>query len=87
VAYTTVLTVMDNLYRKGYLERELDGRAYRYRPVKRRDEYTAELMREVLDASPDRTAALVRFVESMSSSEAQRLRSLLDAAPKGRRRR
>lgn len=33
IAYTTVLTVMDNLYRKGFLRREPAGRAYRYAPV------------------------------------------------------
>lgn len=86
LAYTTIMTVMDNLHRKGFLDREMDGRAYRYRPAKQRDEYTAELMREVLDSSGDRTATLVRFVESMSSSEARRLRAMLDAAAKGRRR-
>jgi predicted transcriptional regulator len=87
LAYTTVMTVMDNLHRKGFLDRERDGRAYRYRPVKSRDEHMAELMREVLDSSPDRSATLVRFVESMSASEARRLRAMLDAGPKGRRRR
>lgn len=29
-AYTTVMTVMDRLYKKGVLERELEGRAYVY---------------------------------------------------------
>ena len=29
IAYTTVMTVMDNLYRKGWLRRHLDGRARR----------------------------------------------------------
>ncbi|MDQ3474952.1 MAG: BlaI/MecI/CopY family transcriptional regulator [Actinomycetota bacterium] len=28
IAYTTVMTVMDTLHRKGILGRELDGRAY-----------------------------------------------------------
>ena len=39
LAYTTVMTVLDNLHRKGWLTRELDGRAYRYRPVASRQEY------------------------------------------------
>ena len=30
IAYTTVMTVMEHLYRKGLLDRERDGRAYRY---------------------------------------------------------
>ena len=33
IAYTTVMTVLDNLHKKGWLQRELDGRAYRYEPV------------------------------------------------------
>ena len=33
IAYTTVMTVLDNLHKKGWLRRELDGRAYRYEPV------------------------------------------------------
>ena len=30
IAYTTVMSTMDNLYRKGWLARERDGKAYRY---------------------------------------------------------
>ena len=30
IAYTTVMTVMDNLYRKWWLRRHRDGRAWRY---------------------------------------------------------
>lgn len=33
LAYTTVMTVMDRLAKKGQLHRELDGRAWRYRTV------------------------------------------------------
>src|SRR4026208_1590427 len=33
LAYTTVMTVMDNLHRKGWLRRERDGRAWRYEPT------------------------------------------------------
>lgn len=33
LAYTTVMTVMDRLAKKGQLVRELDGRAWRYQPA------------------------------------------------------
>ncbi len=33
LAYTTVMTVMDRLAKKGQLLRELDGRAWRYSPA------------------------------------------------------
>lgn len=84
LAYTTVMTVMDNLHRKGLLARDRDGRAYRYRPVTSREEYTAQLMEAALAAGGDRTAALLRFVDRMDRAEATALRKALDAA--GRRR-
>jgi len=31
VAYTTVMTTLDRLYKKGLLDRAADGRAFRYR--------------------------------------------------------
>jgi predicted transcriptional regulator len=32
IAYTTVMSTMDNLHRKGWLSRERDRKAYRYWP-------------------------------------------------------
>ena len=77
LAYTTVLTVMDNLYRKGFLTRQPNGRAHSYRPVKSRSEYAAELMEEALADSGDRTAALLQFVEAIPPDEAESLRIAL----------
>ena len=37
VAYTTVMTMMNTLEGKGYLKKELDGRAFRYRPASARN--------------------------------------------------
>ena len=76
-AYTTVMTVMDNLHRKGWLDREMDGRAYRYTPVSTREQYSAQLMREALSASDDRTAALAHFVAQMDPAESAALRAAL----------
>ncbi|MGH3328533.1 MAG: BlaI/MecI/CopY family transcriptional regulator [Streptomycetales bacterium] len=80
LAYTTVMSVMDNLHRKGALARERDGRAYRYWAVRTREEHGAQLMREALDASGDRAGALVRFFEQMNPKEVTQLRAALDAA-------
>ncbi|WP_420810683.1 BlaI/MecI/CopY family transcriptional regulator [Jiangella asiatica] len=81
VAYTTVMTVLDRLARKGSAEQIRDGRAYRYRPAMSRDELTAELMHEALDTvdGSDRTAALLRFVGSASEDDAEALRDALEA--------
>ena len=77
LAYTTVQTVMDNLYKKGWLRREPVGRAHRYEPVANREQYGAHLMREALDASGDREQALLHFVGRMSLEEAVALRQAL----------
>ena len=37
--YKTAMTVLNRLVAKGLLERELDGRAYRYRPTQSREEF------------------------------------------------
>lgn len=77
IAYTTVMTVMDNLHRKGWLERTRDGRAYRYQPVASREQYAARLMRDALDGRLDLDATLAHFVEGMTDTESDALRRVL----------
>lgn len=77
IAYTTVMTVMDALFKKGWLRRESAGRAYRYTVVATREQYAAELMREDLQESGDRLAALTHFVGRMTLEEAAALREAL----------
>lgn len=77
LAYTTVMTVMDNLFRKGWLTREPDGKAYRYQPVSSRQEYSAELMREVLAGSGDQVGTLLHLVDHMTDEEATAVRRAL----------
>ncbi|MBZ5733524.1 BlaI/MecI/CopY family transcriptional regulator [Nocardioides sp. TRM66260-LWL] len=77
-AYTTVMTVLDNLHRKDFVHRERVGRAWHYRPATSRDAHVAGLMSEALDTGGDRTAALVHFVEQLPPEEAAELRALLD---------
>lgn len=38
LAYTTVMTTLDRLYKKGTLERRKRGRAFVYRPLRSRDQ-------------------------------------------------
>lgn len=78
LAYTTVMTVLDRLAKKGVVRRERDGRAYRYSPVQSREEMVAELMHSALESGQDRTAALVAFVGRVSDSEAAAMRAALD---------
>jgi predicted transcriptional regulator len=79
IAYTTVLTVMENLHKKGVLRREPAGRANRYAPVKSREQYVAQMMGQALEDSGDRAAALMHFVGRMTLEDAAALRSALSA--------
>jgi predicted transcriptional regulator len=80
LAYTTVMTVMENLYRKGWLRRERDGRAWRYEPTRSRSAYTAALMNDALGTSTDRRTALAHFVLQMSPHDVTLLQQALDQA-------
>ncbi|MFD3517828.1 BlaI/MecI/CopY family transcriptional regulator [Streptomyces sp. NPDC058657] len=69
IAYTTVMTVMDNLHQKGWVRREVDGRAYRYTSVSTRAAYSAALMNEAWSTSDNPAAALVAFFGMMSAEQ------------------
>lgn len=79
LAYTTVMTVLDRLARKGVVDRERDGRAFRYAPRLTRAAMTAELMHEALEGTgTDRQQALVSFVGEASPEDLAALRRALD---------
>jgi predicted transcriptional regulator len=80
LAYTTVMTVMENLHRKGWLRRQRDGRAWRYEPTGSRSGYTAALMNDALGTTADRRTALAHFVFQMSPHDVALLQQALDQA-------
>ncbi len=77
VAYTTVMTVMNILHRKGVLHRDKAGRAWRYWPVESREDHDARLMAEVLRSGGDENVTMRRFLERVSDDEIRSLRSAL----------
>ena len=81
-AYTTVATVLDRLTHKGVLRRRMDGRTIRFVPNGSKGAHTAVLMRHALSSDSDPDAALVRFAENLSASEAMVLRRALDKEEK-----
>ncbi|MCA1712234.1 MAG: BlaI/MecI/CopY family transcriptional regulator [Actinobacteria bacterium] len=89
LAYTTVMTVMERLFRKGLLTRESDGRAYAYTPAQSRADYTAATMTDVLAAAGDRSAALIHFAGRLSAKDTRQLLAALQdrqaTKPPGRR--
>jgi len=73
-AYTTVMTVLDNLYRKGYVQRTKQGKAFLYSATVSRAQAAADSMREVLSQAEDVQSALLHFANAMTDGESQALR-------------
>jgi predicted transcriptional regulator len=75
-AYTTIMTTMDRLHRKGLLVRQRDGIAWRYSPTLNRAGFEKALAdglaREILQVHSD--AALSAFVDAAARVD----ESLLD---------
>ncbi|OOV31537.1 transcriptional regulator [Streptomyces avermitilis] len=80
IAYTTVMTVLDNLHQKGWVRREAEGRAYRYEAVSTRAAYAAALMNDAWSQSDNPAAALVAFFGMMSEEQRQALRDAMRIA-------
>ncbi|MGA2354847.1 MAG: BlaI/MecI/CopY family transcriptional regulator [Terriglobales bacterium] len=79
-AYTTVMTTVDRLYKKGLLDRVAEGRAFRYTP-----RYTSrelqrdtalESIRQLLESGDASTLPLSYLVEALSAQDAQLLDEL-----------
>jgi predicted transcriptional regulator len=82
IAYTTVMSTMDNLHGKGWLDRERDGKAYRYWATLSREQHSARLMREALDGGGRSDLVLNHFIEEIGPEESARLRAALRRLPK-----
>lgn len=80
IAYTTVMSTMDNLHRKGWLSRKRQGKAFLYWPMLTREQYSARLMRDALDAGGDSSLVLSHFLEQMTTEESATLRRLATEA-------
>lgn len=81
LAYTTILTVVTNLFNKDFVTRAKVSRAYQYSPVETREEATSRTLREILDTSSDPAAVLMHFAQTVSPEERAALR---DGIPRRR---
>ena len=86
IAYTTVMSTMDNLHRKGWLARTKDGKAYRYTATASREEYCARLMAQALADGGDTEAVLTHFVDQIDGQESDVLRTVMRRIADRRRR-
>ncbi|MGY1994518.1 BlaI/MecI/CopY family transcriptional regulator [Mycolicibacterium gilvum] len=77
IAYTTAMSTMDNLFRKGWLLRDKVGLAYHYRPMMSREEHSANLMRTVFESGGDSALILNFFLEQIDNTESAELRKVI----------
>jgi predicted transcriptional regulator len=89
LAYTTVMTTLDRLFKKNVLTRTAEGRAFRYAPRFTREELhrevAGEAFRQLLDASPAASLPLSYLVEILTERDAQLLDDLRDLVETKRR--
>jgi BlaI family transcriptional regulator, penicillinase repressor len=89
LAYTTVMTTLDRLFKKGVLTRSEEGRAFRYVARFSQEEFRQEAaghaFRQLLDASPASALPLSFLVEILGERDAQLLDDLRELVERKRR--
>ncbi len=80
LAYTTVMTVLDRLSKKGRVTRELHGRAWYYLPAESRANLIVSEIQEALSGTPEqRREALRAFGEGLDEDDVRLLLEVLTA--------
>ena len=83
-AYTTVMTILDRLHRKGSVTRTQRGRAFAYAPVATEAAAAADTIGALLARGNDRSAVLQGFVDVLSEGDSEVVQRLLDEAQRRR---
>jgi predicted transcriptional regulator len=78
IAYTTVMTTMDRLFKKGLLARRKVGRAFVYSPTVSRDELEGVVASELVQSLLRRDAEALPILSSLVDAVSERDRALLD---------
>jgi BlaI family penicillinase repressor len=88
-AYTTVLTLLRIMEQKGYVEHEVEGRAFIYRPVLERAKTRQSVIRRLCDrmfeGSAEALVASLLDEEEMSEEELRRLRRMIEKKERERK--
>src|SRR5215469_18793019 len=89
LAYTTVMTTMDRLYKKRLLDRVEERRAYRYHPRHTRDEMrriaAVESIRQLMGSDDSSSLPLSYLVEALSEHDERLLDELQNLVDRKRR--
>ncbi|GAA4725590.1 putative transcriptional regulator [Promicromonospora umidemergens] len=85
-AYTTLLTVLDRLERKGEVDRVATSpRKVRFRPTRSDGERAGAAMLSALEATGDRAEALARFAGQLTANDIEMLERALRSKHTARR--
>jgi predicted transcriptional regulator len=89
IAYTTLMTTLDRLHRKGMLNRARQGRAFYYQPKLTRPEFdsarAAEAVRVALDGDAAAVGSLMSFFVEAVGNRDRDLLADLEALVRSRR--
>lgn len=77
IAYTTVMTIMTRLTKKGFLTRKMQGKAFHYSPKKTKEQTVKKMIRKIINSLVDQFGeeAIVAFsdeVDKVSSKKSEK---------------
>jgi predicted transcriptional regulator len=82
LAYTTVLTILRTLEKKGHIRHEAEGRAHRYVPLVAKEEAqegaVTRVTRKLFSGSPELLMAHLLNGRGLTDDQLRRLRALVD---------
>lgn len=78
IAYTTVMTTLDRLYKKQLLERRKSGRAFLYSPAVSREQLETGIREDVIEGLLDGTDGIQPVLACIVDAVSERDRELLD---------
>ena len=82
LAYTTVLTILRTLERKGHIRHEEEGRAHRYLPLVEKEQAQESairrMTRKLFSDSPELLMAHLLSEQGLTEDQLRRLRALVD---------
>jgi BlaI family transcriptional regulator, penicillinase repressor len=89
LAYTTIMTTLDRLFKKGLLQRSAEGKAFRYSPSCTREEFPRFVavtgIRQWIESAEASTLSLSYFVDAISVHDARLLDELRELVEQKRR--
>lgn len=82
LAYTTVLTILRTLEKKGHISHESEGRAHRFAPLVKKEEAregaVRRVTRKLFSGSPELLMAHLLNERGLTEEQLRRLRELVD---------